>query len=88
MLVWIGSHSVGARPLVAWFAGSPDIRRELMPGSLEAYPIPGYGAMEIGTHRFCHTEAGTEVCGTFGFLQIWRLVDGAWKVTREVSYGH
>jgi hypothetical protein len=28
--------------------------RELVPGSLEVYPIPGYGAIELGTHRFHH----------------------------------
>ena len=28
--------------------------RELVPGSFEAYPIKGYGAMELGVHRFHH----------------------------------
>ena len=37
---------------------SPDIRRELVLGSLEVYPVPGYGAIEVGTHRFCHRENG------------------------------
>src|ERR1700744_6480575 len=27
-------------------------RRELVPGSLEVWPIDKYGALEIGTHRF------------------------------------
>lgn len=28
--------------------------RELIPGTLQVYPIKGYGAMELGTHRFHH----------------------------------
>src|SRR3546814_6706029 len=31
-------------------------RRELVPGTLEVHPIQGYGAVEIGTHRFCEVE--------------------------------
>jgi len=70
------------------FANNRDIRRELVAGSLEVYPIKGFGAIEIGAHRFCHTENGAADCGTFRFLQVWRLADGAWKVSRTVSYGH
>jgi len=70
------------------FANNKDIRRELVPDSLEVYPIHGYGAMEVGAHRFCHTENGRPDCGTFRFVQVWRLKDGAWQVTRDVSYGH
>jgi hypothetical protein len=70
------------------FANNKDIRRDLVDGSLEVHPIKGYGAIQTGKHRFCHTENGKEDCGTFQFMQIWRFSDGAWKVTREVSYGH
>jgi Domain of unknown function (DUF4440) len=65
-----------------------DLRRDLVKGSLEVYPIPGYGAMEIGSHTFCHTENGKQDCGTFKFVQIWQNKDGQWKITRVVSYGH
>jgi ketosteroid isomerase-like protein len=67
---------------------SPDIHRELVPGSLEVYPIPGYGAIEVGEHRFCHREKGKLDCGTFKFTMLWQQKDGAWRVTRVVSYGH
>ncbi|MBF9223020.1 nuclear transport factor 2 family protein [Hymenobacter ruricola] len=67
---------------------SPDIHRELVPGSLEVYPIPGYGAIEVGAHRFCHTENGKADCGTFQFTMLWQQKDGAWRVARVVSYGH
>jgi ketosteroid isomerase-like protein len=62
--------------------------RELVNGSLEVYPIKGYGAIEVGTHRFHHTENGREVIGTFKFLHIWEKKEGKWRVTRVVSYGH
>jgi hypothetical protein len=64
------------------------LRRELVKGSLEIYPIKDYGAMEVGTHRFRHTENGREEVGTFKFLQIWEKKEGKWRVTRVVSYGH
>lgn len=65
-----------------------DLKRELVKGSLEVFPIPGYGAMEIGSHQFCHTENGKDDCGTFKFVQIWQKKDDQWKITRVVSYGH
>jgi len=64
------------------------LRRDLVPGSLEVYPIPDYGAMEIGTHQFCHTENGKLDCGTFKFVHIWKKVGDQWKISRVVSYGH
>jgi hypothetical protein len=33
------------------FAQNNGIRRDLVPGSLEVYPIHGYGAIEIGSRR-------------------------------------
>lgn len=64
------------------------LRRELVKGSLEVFPIPGYGAMEIGAHTFCHVENGKQDCGTFKFVQIWQNKNGEWKISRVVSYGH
>jgi len=64
------------------------LRRDLVKGSLEVYPIPGYGAMEIGAHTFCHIENGKQDCGTFKFVHIWQKKNGEWKITRVVSYGH
>jgi ketosteroid isomerase-like protein len=70
------------------FARNDGIRRELVPGSLEVHDIPGFGAVEIGAHRFCHEEGGRADCGTFRFVHVWRMKDGDWKITRVVSYGH
>ncbi len=70
------------------FARNDGIRRELVKGSLDVYPIKGYGAIELGAHRFCHVEQGREDCGTFRFLHVWQKDGQTWKVTRVVSYGH
>jgi uncharacterized protein DUF4440 len=67
---------------------SNDLKRELIKESLEVYPIPGYGAMEIGAHSFCHTENGKKDCGTYKFVHIWQYKNGEWKISRVVSYGH
>jgi hypothetical protein len=64
------------------------LKRDLVKGSLEVYPIPGYGAMEIGEHRFCHLENGKQDCGTFKFVHIWEKKNGEWKISRVVSYDH
>ena len=46
------------------------LKRDLVKGSLEVYPVPGYGAMEIGVHTFCHLENGKQDCGNFKFVHI------------------
>ncbi|MBC6698026.1 nuclear transport factor 2 family protein [Hymenobacter puniceus] len=64
------------------------LNRQLVPGTLEVYPIHNYGAVETYQHRFCHVENGRDDCGTFKNMMVWRLRDGRWQVTRVVSYGH
>jgi hypothetical protein len=63
------------------------VRRELIPGSLEVFPIKDYGAVQMGAHRFC-TQGGDDCQGVARFMHIWKQVDGAWVVTRVVSYDH
>jgi len=70
------------------FASTPDLHRELVPGSLEVYPVPGFGAIEIGVHRFIHVENGQTQTGVYQFIHTWQFKDGMWKVTRVVSVGH
>ncbi len=64
------------------------ITRTLVPGSLQVYPVPNYGAMEIGSHTFCHKENGKDDCGTFQFAMVWQNKDGQWKISRVLSFGH
>ncbi len=72
---------------VKMFGNSP-YSAELIPGSLQVYPIENFGAIEIGTHRFCHKENGKDDCGNFPFVMVWRKSADSWKVSRVISYGH
>jgi ketosteroid isomerase-like protein len=71
-----------------FFKANLQLRRDLVPGSLEVHPIQGYGAIEIGSHRFRHMENGREQVGVFKFLMIWQQKDGHWQISRVVSYDH
>ena len=65
------------------------VTRKLVPGSLEVYPMHGYGAVEIGVHRFYHPGAQDhDVVGEAKFVTLWQYKDGAWKITRAISYDH
>jgi ketosteroid isomerase-like protein len=84
----VSNYQQTAESLKNLFASVPDIRRDLVTGTLEVYPIKDYGAIEIGVHRFTHKENGKEETGSFKFLHIWRQAGGSWKISRVVSYGH
>jgi uncharacterized protein DUF4440 len=65
------------------------VQRELVPGSLEVYPLKGYGAVEIGVHRFHHPgQTEPDTVGEAKFVMIWQLKDGIWKLTRVISFNH
>ncbi|HEU0153441.1 MAG TPA: nuclear transport factor 2 family protein [Arenimonas sp.] len=64
-----------------------NFRRELVPGTLRVYPIKDFGAIAQGSHRFCPFATG--ICeGEADFTMVWRHRDGAWQLTRVLSYGH
>ncbi|MBK8565727.1 MAG: nuclear transport factor 2 family protein [Saprospiraceae bacterium] len=62
--------------------------RTLLRESMEVYPVPGYGAIQSASHRFCHLENGAMDCGTFKFVHIWHKKKEGWKLTRIVSFDH
>jgi len=63
--------------------------RELVPGSLKVFYMKGYGMLETGVHRFHHPgHEDTEGVGEGQFIHLWQYKDGAWKVTRVISYDH
>jgi len=70
------------------FANMPDIKRSLVPNTLRVYSIKDFGAIELGTHRFCHKENDKDDCGDFPFVMIWKKTGRSWKVSRVISYGH
>ncbi len=65
------------------------VTRELVPGTLQVYYMKGYGAVEMGVHRFHHSgREDTEGVGEGKFIHLWQYKDGAWKITRVISYDH
>ncbi|HEX4576218.1 MAG TPA: nuclear transport factor 2 family protein [Edaphobacter sp.] len=72
------------------FASDDRVRRELVPGTLEVYPITGFGAVELGVHRFYTTEKGQpeRVTATSRFVHLWQFKDGRWRIARVISYDH
>jgi len=65
------------------------VTRELVPGSLQVHHMKGYGAVEMGVHRFHHPgHDDTEPVGEGKFIHLWQYKDGAWKITRVISYDH
>jgi hypothetical protein len=65
------------------------VQRSLVAGSLEVYPLKGFGAVEIGVHRFHHIgQKDTEGVGEAKFVHIWQNKDGVWNVTRVISFDH
>lgn len=65
------------------------VTRELVPGTLQVYYMKGYGAVEMGVHRFHHPgHEDTEAVGEGKFIHLWQYKDGAWKITRVISYDH
>jgi Domain of unknown function (DUF4440) len=65
------------------------VTRELVPGTLQVHYMKGYGAVEMGVHRFHHPgHEDTEGVGEGRFIHLWQYKDGAWKITRVISYDH
>jgi len=69
-------------------------KRILIDGSLEVYPLKKdgelYGAIQHGVHRFEFLNDKNEYQkgDTAKFTHVWMLVDGEWKIKRELSYDH
>ena len=64
------------------------LTRKLVPGSMEVYPIKGFGAIQTGMHNFSHREDGQLIVATFKFMNIWHKTGNDWKITRLVTYDH
>jgi len=81
--------SVGKAPFLAAIRQNicGKVQRELILDSLEVYPIKGYGAVELGIHRFSHPNDPGNI-GDARFVMLWQDQDNEWKVTRVISFEH
>jgi hypothetical protein len=82
--------SVGKAPFLAAIKQNicGKTQRTLLPDTLEVYPLKGFGAVEIGIHRFHHPGHPEYEVGDARFIMLWQNKDGTWKVTRVISYDH
>lgn len=69
---------------------SYDIRRELISGSLEVYPMSDYGALQIGRHQFYESYRGSapRLTTKAKFIHLWKRNDDQWTISRVISFDH
>jgi ketosteroid isomerase-like protein len=61
------------------------VTRTLVEGSVEVYPIKGYGAVEIGYHTFFNNQEPNARQKPVKFITIWKQTDERWTISRVVS---
>lgn len=61
------------------------VTRELLPGSIEVYPIHDYGAVEMGLHAFHNNQEPGHPVHFSKFVHLWHKENGQWKMTRVIS---
>ena len=62
------------------------VKRTVVPGSLEVYPIKDFGAVQIGRHTFTREgEKGAEIAK---FVHLWSYSEGRWRLSRVMSFDH
>ncbi len=74
------------RRLTASCPRNHGVTRTVIPGSLRIYPIQGYGAVQMGVHRF--DERGASSSTLTRFVHLWRLENGTWRLARVLSLDH
>ena len=61
------------------------VTRELVTGSIEVYPIAGFGAVQIGMHKFYNNQEPDAISKPSKFITIWKQEGDAWQITRVIS---
>jgi ketosteroid isomerase-like protein len=62
------------------------VSRELVQGSIEVYPIKGYGAIEIGFHKFHNNQEEAGTPSKIGrFVIVWKAKNDTWEITKVMS---
>jgi hypothetical protein len=61
------------------------VRRELVEGSVEVHEIKGFGAVEIGLHKFYNSQEPDSESKPSRFITLWKQENDSWKMHRIVS---
>jgi hypothetical protein len=66
------------------------LRREVVEGSVDVFPLNKYGAIISGEHVFYVLESGKKerLDGLAKFTHVWQYKDNEWKMSRVLSYDH
>ena len=84
----VADHAQTMRQLRENFAGGLKIRRVLVPGSTEIFPVAGWGAMQFSAHDFCRIEGSRERCERLRIAHAWVKTPAGWQLLRVLSYDH
>lgn len=61
------------------------VTRELVKGSIEVYPIKGFGAIEFGLHKFHNNQEPNAKSSVGRFVIVWEHASNGWKIKRVIS---
>lgn len=61
------------------------VKRTLIKGSIEVYPIKDYGAIEIGYHTFFNKKEPTAKSVPSKFIAVWKKENNKWTMTKVIS---
>lgn len=61
------------------------VTRQLIPGSIEVYPIKDFGAIELGQHKFFNNQEPDAPQHISRFMIFWKKAGNDWKITKVVS---
>jgi hypothetical protein len=61
------------------------VTRQLIPGSIEVYPIQGYGAIELGQHKFFNNQEPDAPQHISRFMIFWKKAGNDWKIAKVIS---
>jgi hypothetical protein len=66
------------------------LRREVVGGTVNVFPLNNYGAILSGEHVFYIVEKGKpeRLDGLAKFTHVWRFSNSQWKMHRILSYDH
>ena len=61
------------------------VTRTLIKGSVEVYPIKGYGAIQMGYHKFYNKQEPNAKSIPSKFVVVWKNKNNRWKITKVIS---
>ncbi len=61
------------------------VQRELIPGTIEVYPIANYGAVQMGWHQFHNNQEPDAKPHPSKFVTIWKKENDKWVMSRIIS---